>query len=61
MLSPLDRLVSPSLQIAVLVLLAAGCLQICRDGIAYGQQSGDRVRGLWEKTFDRRGTERARS
>jgi hypothetical protein len=52
MLSPLGRLVSPSLQIAVLVLLAAGTLQICRDGIAYGRQSGDRVRGLWEKTFE---------
>jgi hypothetical protein len=52
MLSPLGRLVSPSLRIAALVLLAASAVQIFSSPIAYRQVTGDSPRGLWDKTFD---------
>ena len=52
MFSPLGRFVSPSLRIAGRVVLTAITLQIPCAPIAFGQESGDSARGLWNKTFE---------
>jgi hypothetical protein len=55
MLSPVGRPVS--LSAAKFFLLIAGVLQLATTTPAMGQESGDRSRGLWDKTFE---TARAR-